>query len=153
MQKLTKLKKQLARSGINKGIPGGKLGTGPEVKFSAGGAAVTTLSLSTSDSWEDKGAGTDQERTGWHRVGLGRRLAEIAGEYPMKGSKIYIEGHLQTRKWAQDGQTRYTTEIVARDMQFLDIRGSSDSSYEYASLDTQTEDVPESGITDDDIPF
>ena len=95
----------------------------------------------------------DRERTEWHRVVLWRRLAEIAGEYLKKGSKIYIEGQLQTRKWEQDGQTRYTTEIVARDMQFLDSRGSSDSSYEDTNQDTQMDDVPESGITDDDIPF
>ena len=80
-------------------------------------------------------------------------MAEIAGEYLKKGSKIYIEGQLQTRKWEQDGQTRYTTEIVARDMQFLDSKGSSNSSYEDVNQDISTEDVPESGITDDDIPF
>ena len=143
----------MARSGINKVILVGNLGQDPEVKYTAGGAAVTTLSLATSDSWKDKETGTDQERTEWHRVVLWRRLAEIAGEYLKKGSKIYIEGQLQTRKWEQDGQTRYTTEIVARDMQFLDSRGSSDSSYEDANQDSQTEEVPESGITDDDIPF
>ena len=143
----------MARSGINKVILVGNLGQDPEVKYTAGGAAVTTLSLATSDSWKDKETGTDQERTEWHRVVLWRRLAEIAGEYLKKGSKIYIEGQLQTRKWEQDGQTRYTTEIVARDMQFLDSRGSSNSSYEDASQDSQTEEVPESGITDDDIPF
>ena len=143
----------MARSGINKVILVGNLGQDPEVKYTAGGAAVTTLSLATSDSWKDKETGTDQERTEWHRVVLWRRLAEIAGEYLQKGSKIYIEGQLQTRKWEQDGQTRYTTEIVARDMQFLDSRGSSDSSYKEASQDAVTEEVPESGITDDDIPF
>ena len=104
----------MARSGINKVILVGNLGQDPEIKYTAGGAAVTTLSLATSDSWKDKETGTDQERTEWHRVVLWRRLAEIAGEYLKKGSKFYIEGQLQTRKWEQDGQTRYTTEIVAR---------------------------------------
>tara|TARA_Y100001970_G_scaffold200575_1_gene243999 strand:+ start:854 stop:1288 length:435 start_codon:yes stop_codon:yes gene_type:complete len=144
----------MARSGINKVILVGNLGQDPEVKYTAGGAAVTTLSLATSDSWKDKDTGTEQERTEWHRVVLWRRLAEIAGEYLKKGSKIYIEGQLQTRKWEQDGQTRYTTEIVARDMQFLDSKGSSDSSREGTNQDAQQiEDVPESGITDEDIPF
>ena len=154
----------MARSGINKVILVGNLGQDPEVKYTAGGAAVTTLSLATSDSWKDKETGTDQERTEWHRVVLWRRLAENAAQYLKKGSKIYIEGQLQTRKWEQDGQTRYATEIVARDMQFLDSKGSSDSSYNDTNQDTQSsyndtnqdtqlEDVPESGITDDDIPF
>jgi len=97
----------------------------------------------------------DQEKTEWHRVVLWRRLAEIAGEYLKKGSKIYIEGQLQTRKWEQDGQTRYTTEVIGRDMQFLDSRGSSSDSYEKSSTPSGEEisEVPDSGITDDDIPF
>ena len=102
----------MARSGINKVILVGNLGQDPEVKYTAGGAAVTTLSLATSESWKDKDTGQDQEKTEWHRVVLWRRLAEIAGEYLKKGSKVYIEGQLQTRKWEQDGQTRYTTEVV-----------------------------------------
>ena len=117
----------MARSGINKVILVGNLGQDPEIKYTAGGAAVTTLSIATSDSWKDKESGMDQERTEWHRVVLWRRLAEIAGEYLKKGSKVYIEGQLQTRKWEQEGQTRYTTEIIARDMQFLDSRGSSNN--------------------------
>tara|TARA_B100001093_G_scaffold340563_1_gene325326 strand:- start:219 stop:659 length:441 start_codon:yes stop_codon:yes gene_type:complete len=146
----------MARSGINKVILVGNLGQDPEVKYTAGGAAVTTLSLATSESWKDKDTGSDQEKTEWHRVVLWRRLAEIAGEYLKKGSKVYIEGQLQTRKWEQDGQTRYTTEVVGRDMQFLDSRGgsSSDSStYEDTSQDTGSQNLPDSGITDDDIPF
>ena len=128
----------MARSGINKVILVGNLGQDPEVKYTAGGAAVTTLSLATSESWKDKDTGSDQERTEWHRVVLWRRLAEIAGEYLKKGSKVYIEGQLQTRKWEQDGQTRYTTEVIGRDMQFLDSRGSSSSdasSYEDTNQD------------------
>ncbi len=146
----------MARSGINKVILVGNLGQDPEVKYTAGGAAVTTLSLATSESWKDKDTGSDQEKTEWHRVVLWRRLAEIAGEYLKKGSKVYIEGQLQTRKWEQDGQTRYTTEVVGRDMQFLDSRGSSSSdssSYEDSNQDMSSQNLPDSGITDDDIPF
>ena len=146
----------MARSGINKVILVGNLGQDPEVKYTAGGAAVTTLSLATSESWKDKHTGSDQEKTEWHRVVLWRRLAEIAGEYLKKGSKVYIEGQLQTRKWEQDGQTRYTTEVVGRDMQFLDSRGSSssdNSSYDDINQDMSSQNLPDSGITDDDIPF
>ena len=147
----------MARSGINKVILVGNLGQDPEVKYTAGGAAVTTLSLATSESWKDKDTGQDQEKTEWHRLVLWRRLAEIAGEYLKKGSKVYIEGQLQTRKWEQDGQTRYTTEVVGRDMQFLDSRGntSSDNSstYEDVNQDMGSQNLPDSGITDDDIPF
>ena len=146
----------MARSGINKVIIVGNLGQDPEIKYTAGGAAVTTLSIATSDSWKDKDSGMDQERTEWHRVVLWRRLAEIAGEYLKKGSKVYIEGQLQTRKWEQDGQTRYTTEIIARDMQFLDSRGGSNnqSTQESPEMNDQSAaDVPDSDINDDDIPF
>ena len=145
----------MARSGINKVILVGNLGQDPEVKFTAGGAAVTTLSIATSDSWKDKDSGMDKERTEWHRVVLWRRLAEIAGEYLKKGSKVYIEGQLQTRKWEQEGQTRYTTEIIARDIQFLDSRGSANTSNQEGAgkSEEQAPDVPNSGIDDDDIPF
>ena len=146
----------MARSGINKVILVGNLGQDPEIKYTAGGAAVTTLSLATSESWKDKDTGSDQEKTEWHRVVLWRRLAEIAGEYLKKGSKVYIEGQLQTRKWEQDGQTRYTTEVIGRDMQFLDSRGNSsanNSSYEDTNQDMGSQGMPDSGITDDDIPF
>jgi len=146
----------MARSGINKVIIVGNLGQDPEIKYTAGGAAVTTLSIATSDSWKDKDSGMDQERTEWHRVVLWRRLAEVAGEYLKKGSKVYIEGQLQTRKWEQEGQTRYTTEIIARDMQFLDSRGSSnnESTQKSSEMNDQSAvDVPDSAIDDDDIPF
>ena len=145
----------MARSGINKVILVGNLGQDPEVRFTAGGAAVTTLSLATSESWKDKESGQDQEKTEWHRVVLWNRLAENAGEYLKKGSKVYIEGQLQTRKWEQDGQTRYTTEVIGRDMQFLDSRAGSSASnnYEVMNQDVGNGAMPESGITDDDIPF
>ena len=147
----------MARSGINKVILVGNLGQDPEVKFTAGGAAVTTLSIATSDSWKDKDSGMDKERTEWHRVVLWRRLAEIAGEYLKKGSKVYIEGQLQTRKWEQEGQTRYTTEIIARDIQFLDSKGTSSNTPSPENSDTSSnESIPEAGeaqMEDDDIPF
>jgi single-strand DNA-binding protein len=145
----------MARSGINKVILVGNLGQDPEVKFTAGGAAVTTLSIATSDSWKDKDSGMDKERTEWHRVVLWRRLAEIAGEYLKKGSKVYVEGQLQTRKWEQEGQTRYTTEIIARDIQFLDSRGSANTSNQEGTgmNEEPAADVPDGGIDDDDIPF
>tara|TARA_B100000945_G_scaffold126055_1_gene100311 strand:- start:209 stop:649 length:441 start_codon:yes stop_codon:yes gene_type:complete len=146
----------MARSGINKVILVGNLGQDPDVKYTAGGAAVTTLSIATSESWKDKDTGNDQERTEWHRVVLWRRLAEIAGEYLKKGSKVYIEGSLQTRKWEQDGVTRYTTEVIGRDMQFLDSRGSSNNSDSYDQSPPETQesvDVSQSSIEDDDIPF
>ena len=117
----------MARSGIKKVILVGNLGQDPEVKYTAGGDAVTTLSIATSDSWKDKDTGQDQERTEWHRVVLWRRLAEIAGEYLNKGSKVYVEGQLRTRKWEQEGQTRYTTEIIARELQFLDSKNTTES--------------------------
>ncbi len=147
----------MARSGINKVILVGNLGQDPEVKYTAGGAAVTTLSLATSESWKDKDTGQDQEKTEWHRVVLWRRLAEIAGEYLKKGSKVYIEGQLQTRKWEQDGQTRYTTEVVGRDMQFLDSTGntSSDNAYTYEDVnqDMGSQNLPDSGTTYEDKTF
>ena len=145
----------MARSGINKVILVGNLGQDPEVKFTAGGAAVTTLSIATSESWKDKESGNEQEKTEWHRVVLWRRLAEIAGEYLKKGSKVYIEGQLQTRKWEQEGQTRYTTEVIARDMQFLDSRGNIDNSNSPPDISSTSEDSVDSEqeIKDDDIPF
>ncbi|KDE40273.1 MAG: single-stranded DNA-binding protein [Nitrincola lacisaponensis] len=110
--------------GINKVILVGNLGQDPEVKYMPSGNAVTNVTLATSDTWKDKQTGQPQERTEWHRVVFFNRLAEIAGEYLRKGSKIYVEGSLRTRKWQdQSGQDRYTTEIVASEMQMLDGRG------------------------------
>ena len=146
----------MARSGTNKVILVGNLGQDPDVKYTPGGAAVTTLRIATSESWKDKDTGNDQERTEWHRVVLWRRLAEIAGEYLKKGSKVYIEGSLQTRKWEQDGITRYTTEVIGRDMQFLDSRGSTNNSNSYDQSppeEQEAQDVSQSSIEDDDIPF
>ncbi|HEV8077060.1 MAG TPA: single-stranded DNA-binding protein [Marinobacter sp.] len=115
--------------GINKVILVGNLGQDPEVKFMPSGGAVTNVSIATSESWKDKQTGQPQERTEWHRVVFFNRLAEIAGEYLKKGSKVYVEGSLRTRKWqGQDGQDRYTTEIVAGEMQMLDSRGGEGGS-------------------------
>ncbi|MDX1803037.1 MAG: single-stranded DNA-binding protein [Alcanivorax sp.] len=110
--------------GVNKVILIGNLGADPETRFMPSGGAVTNIRLATSESWKDRQSGQMQERTEWHRVVFFNKLAEIAGEYLKKGSKVYVEGSLRTRKWqGQDGQDRYSTEIVANEMQMLDSRG------------------------------
>lgn len=110
--------------GVNKVILIGNLGSDPETRYTQGGSAVTNLSIATSERWKDKQSGEDREQTEWHRVVMFARLAEIAAEYLRKGSKVYVEGRIQTRKWqGQDGQDRYTTEIVGNEMQMLDSRG------------------------------
>lgn len=112
--------------GINKVILIGNCGQDPETKFLPSGGAVTNMSVATSDTWKDKQSGQQQERTEWHRVVFFNRLAEIAGEYLHKGSKVYIEGSLRTRKWQdKSGGDRYTTEIVGNEMQMLDGRNSA----------------------------
>ncbi len=112
--------------GVNKVILVGNLGNDPEVRYANNGSAIANLSVATSESWKDKNTGEQQEKTEWHRVVMFNRLGEIAGEYLRKGSKVYVEGKLQTRKWQdQSGQDRYTTEIVANEMQMLDSRGDS----------------------------
>lgn len=111
--------------GINKVILVGNCGQDPETRFSGAGAAITNISIATSESWKDKNTGEQQERTEWHRVVFFNRLGEIAGEYLKKGSKVYVEGSLRTRKWQdKEGQDRYTTEIVGNEMQMLDSRGA-----------------------------
>jgi len=110
--------------GINKVILIGNLGQDPEVRFTPSGTAVANLNLATTDTWMDRQSGQRQERTEWHRIVLFNKTAEIAQQYLKKGSKVYIEGRLQTRKWQdQNGQDKYSTEIVANDMQMLDSRG------------------------------
>ena len=109
--------------GINKVIIVGNLGNDPEQKALPNGGAVTNISVATSESWKDKQTGQAQERTEWHRIVFFGRLAEIAGQYLSKGSKVYIEGSLRTRKWQdQSGQDRYSTEIIASEMQMLDSK-------------------------------
>lgn len=114
----------MSKRGVNKVVLLGNLGKDPEVRYMQGnGGAVANFTLATSESWKDKQTGEQQERTEWHRVVLYDRLAEIAGEYLKKGSKVYVEGSLRTRKWQdQSGQDKYTTEIVANEMQMLDGR-------------------------------
>lgn len=114
--------------GINKVILVGNLGADPETRYMPSGGAVTNVRLATADSWRDKQSGEQRERTEWHRVVFFNRLAEIAAEYLRKGSQVYVEGRIQTRKWqGQDGQDRYTTEIVANEMQMLGGRGGGGS--------------------------
>lgn len=157
--------------GINKVILIGNCGQDPETRYTAGGAAVTHINLATSEAWKDKQTGQTQERTEWHRVVFFNRLAEIAGEYLRKGSKVYIEGSLRTNKWQdQQGQDRYTTEIVANQMQMLDSRGegnysngpsggqqSSNQNYGSSSSNQPPVSEPPAGAMDnsfdDDIPF
>lgn len=116
--------------GINKVILVGNLGGDPEVRYMPSGGAVTNVTVATSESWKDKQTGQQNERTEWHRVVFFNRLAEIAGEYLRKGSKVYVEGSLRTRKWQdQSGQDRYTTEIVGAEMQMLDSRGGEGGGY------------------------
>ncbi|WP_419420031.1 single-stranded DNA-binding protein [Legionella sp. D16C41] len=119
--------------GINKVILIGNVGSDPEVRYMPNGNAVATLSIATSETWKDKQSGDKQERTEWHRVVCFNRLGEIAGEFVRKGSKLYIEGSLRTRKWQdQQGQDRYTTEIIATDVQMLDSKGGSSVGYDDA---------------------
>ncbi len=145
--------------GINKVILIGNLGADPETRYSQGGSAVTRLRLATTDSWRDRQSGEQQERTEWHNVVCFGRLAEIAGEYLRKGSKVYIEGSLSTSSWEQDGQKRYRTEIIARDMQMLDSRGGGGGGMNDAPptgfeprRQNNAPTLPEDDF-DDDIPF
>ncbi|MEM6987287.1 MAG: single-stranded DNA-binding protein [Pseudomonadota bacterium] len=153
--------------GINKVILVGNLGADPEVRYMPSGGAVCNVSLATADSWTDKQSGQRQERTEWHRVVFFNRLAEIAGEYLRKGSQVYVEGRLQTRKWEKDGIERYSTEIVANEMQMLGGRGGDAPGGGYApppqgqarppqqnreSAPQSAQPVPEVDF-DDDIPF
>jgi len=145
--------------GINKVILIGNLGKDPETRYMPSGGAVTNITLATSESWKDKNSGEQQERTEWHRVVFFNRLAEIVAEYVKKGSKVYVEGSLRTRKWqGQDGQDRYTTEIVASEMQMLDSRGGGGTaSYQQpqaaaSSAPSPAPAAPDNGF-EDDIPF
>jgi single-strand DNA-binding protein len=171
----------MAQRGVNKVILVGNCGQDPEMKHMPSGSAVTNISLATSETWKDKQSGQQQERTEWHRVVFFNRLAEIVGEYVKKGSKVYVEGRLQTRKWQdQSGQDRYTTEIVASEMQILDSRGGGDggqgggygggmssgpavagggmaaaggAAAQQQSQPTQQQPAPNFDDFDDDIPF
>ena len=112
--------------GVNKAILVGNLGADPETRYTSGGTCVTNIRLATTEQWRDRQSGEQQERTEWHRVVLWGKLGEVAEQYLRKGSKVYVEGSLRTRKWQdQSGQDRYTTEIVGNEMQMLDSRGGS----------------------------
>lgn len=166
--------------GVNKVILVGNLGQDPETRQTANGSAVTNITIATSERWKDKQTGQDQERTEWHRVIFFNKLAEIAGEYLTKGSQVYVEGQLRTRKWQdQSGQDRYTTEIVANEMQMLGSRGDSNSAQparqqqpsqqpqqqpppaanmnpngtQRSPYEQQPQQMPPADDFDDDIPF
>lgn len=149
--------------GINKVILVGNLGADPEVRYMPSGGAVANVRLATSESWKDKETGALQEQTEWHRVVFFNRLGEIAAEYLRKGSKIYVEGSIRTRKWKdQSGQDRYSTEIIGREMQMLDSKGADApaSSPDTASSNAAGAAAPSAPtapeMTDDfndDIPF
>ena len=148
-------------SGINKVILVGNIGAKPEVKYSSNGSAIANLSVATSETWNDKNSGEKQEKTEWHRVSLDGKLAEIAGQYLDKGSKVYVEGKLQTRKWQdQSGQDRYTTEIIVSGyggtLQMLDRRegmASSSQSAPSTNMNNDTVEVADNSGFEDDIPF
>lgn len=152
-------------AGVNKVIIVGNLGDNPEVRYSQQGKAIANISVATSETWKDQ-SGQRQERTEWHRIVLFRRLAEIAGEYLTKGSKVYIEGKLQTRKWQdQQGQDRYTTEVVADQMQMLDSLKQNNNAPNQGAHSSQSapqrkpaksgagSPPPSNDFDDQDIPF
>ncbi len=158
----------MATRGVNKVILIGNLGADPEVRYSPSGEAVAILRIATSETWKDKQTGQPQERTEWHRVVLFGKLAEIAGEYLRKGRQVYIEGALRTRKWqGQNGQDRYTTEIVAREMQLIGGRSEGTALDQGAPTYPEASALPQSKLSsaskptfqplddfeDDDIPF
>lgn len=146
----------MATRGINKAILIGNLGADPEMRYTQGGTAVANLRIATNEQWRDKDSGEKQERTEWHRVVLFGKLGEIAGEYLKKGSQVYLEGRIQTRKWqGQDGQDHYTTEIVANQMQMLGGRGGpgQDTGAADTSRNQPVPDANSGALEDDDIPF
>ena len=143
----------MARSGINKVILVGNLGKDPDMRYTAGGDAVANLSIATSESWNDNQTGEKKEKTEWHRVVFFRRIAEVCGEYLKKGSSVYIEGSLRTRDWEDDqGNKRYTTEIIGREMQMLGGRRSEDNMDQSPQMNSSSP-KPEEGLIDDEIPF
>ncbi len=141
-------------AGINKVILIGRLGSDPEVRYTPSGVAVANFNIATSEEWKDKDSGEKRERTEWHRIVAWRRLGEICGEYLSKGKQVYVEGRLQTRDWEdRDGNKRYTSEIVATDVQFLGSRDSSESARPRSTSSGSYQGMPAQGPGDDDIPF
>ena len=153
----------MASRGVNKVILVGNLGNDPEVRYMPNGNAVANVSLATSETWKDKSTGEQQEKTEWHRVVFFNRLAEIVEQYVKKGTKLYVEGRLQTRSWEQDGVKRYSTEVVANEMQMLDSRGGVSQDFSGSQMaaapaaqsSQQQAAAPPQNFDnfDDDIPF
>lgn len=150
--------------GVNKVILIGNLGADPEVRYTPNGNAIANATLATSTTWRDKQSGELQDRTEWHRIVFFNRLAEIVGEYLHKGSKVYIEGSLRTRKWQdKSGIDRYTTEIIANEMHMLDSRGGAgegghqggyqNNQYNDGNNNATSQEPVDVGLSDDDIPF
>ena len=134
-------------NGLNKVLIIGNLGSDPEIKYTSSGSAVANLSIATSERWKDRNTGEQKEQVEWHRVVLFSRLAEIAEQYLKKGSKVFVEGKLQTRDWEDaEGKKRYTTEVIAREMTMLDSRPGSDNASQPQSSS------PENNF-EEDIPF
>ncbi len=156
----------MASRGVNKVILVGNVGNDPEVRYMPNGNAVANISIATSDSWKDRNTGEQQERTEWHRVVFFNRLAEIVEQYVKKGTKLYLEGRLQTRSYEQDGVKKYSTEIVANEMQMLDSRGAAGTNQEFGDQSNEPSASPQDSAQnsdqqgsanfdnfDDDIPF
>ncbi len=145
----------MSSRGVNKVILVGRVGQDPEVRYTNNQSAVVTMSVATSESWKDKNTGEREDRTEWHRVVCFNKLAEIAGQYVKKGTQLYLEGSLRTRKWSDSqGQERYTTEILANNFQMLDSRQNSMGNNETnQSAAPATENSTASGTFEDDIPF
>jgi single-strand DNA-binding protein len=150
--------------GVNKVILVGNLGADPEVRYTPSGTAITTIRIATSESWKDKQTGEQQERTEWHRIKFFGRLAEIAGEYLKKGSQVYVEGKLRTQEYEKDGQKRYSTDVIADEMQMLGTRGGessqsgsraprSNAPAPSAAAPSNDPSGPGGGFDDDEIPF
>ena len=143
--------------GINKVIIVGNLGGDPETRYMPSGSAVTNLTVATNESWKDKQTGEQKDRTEWHKVAMFNRLAEVAAEYLRKGSQVYIEGKLRTRKWQdKNGQDRWTTEIIADEMQMLGGRGGGGSAPMSSPSESGSSSAPPQPAPDDfddDIPF
>jgi len=139
---------------INKVIIVGNLGRDPETRYTTGGDAIANIAVATSDRWKDKATGEQKEATEWHRISFFGKLAEIVGQYLKKGSQVYIEGRLRTRKYTdKDGIERFATEIIADTMQMLGGRGDTDSAPRQAAQPAAQRPQPGGGFPDDDIPF
>jgi single-strand DNA-binding protein len=149
-------KRKVIMAGVNKVIVIGNLGQDPEVRYMPDGTAVANFSVATSETWKDKNSGEKKERTEWHRIVAWRQLGELCGKYLSKGRQVYVEGKLQTRSWEKDGVTRYATEIVATEVQFLGGRENSVPSGRPSGRPAADQGYPEPPLPDthdDDIPF